>query len=116
MIVVLAKSVMIVGIFGLVYCLFMFVRVFVVYKNRAKIIEAIYEYNEDRVSHNDYKNFISYDCMEKFEETERRLWDFGYKRIVSEDVFRKICGYLKQGVGVYERQIHCGRAGRWKSS
>ena len=95
MIVVLEKIITIICVFALVCCLFMLVRIEIVYKNRAKIINAIYKYNEDRISHNDYKNFISYDCLEDFEETTRRLWDFGYKRIVSEDVFRKIYGYLK---------------------
>ena len=95
MIVVLAEIVMLICIFGLVYCLFMFVRSEIAYRNRVKILNAIYEYNEDRINHYDYENLISYDCLEDFEETTRRLWDFGYKRIVSEEVFRKICGYLK---------------------
>lgn len=95
MIVVLAKSVMIVCIFVLVCCLFMLVRCENAYRNRIKIINAIFKYNEDRINHYDYENLISYDCLEDFEKTTRRLWDFGYKRIVSEDVFRKIYGYLK---------------------
>lgn len=97
MIDVFAKIVMIVYIFGFVCCLFMFVRVEIVYRNRLKILNAIEKYNIDRINHDDYENLISYDCLEDFEKTTRRLWDFGYKRIVSEDVFRKICGYLKQG-------------------
>lgn len=95
MIVVLMKSVMIVCIFALVYCLFMLVRCEIVYRNRLKIINAIEKYNIDRINHDDYENLISYDCLEDFEKTTRRLCDFGYKRIVSEDVFRKIYGYLK---------------------
>ena len=95
MIVVLAKNVMIICVFVLVCCLFMFVRVEIVYRNRIKILNAIYKYNTDRINRNDYENLISYDCLEDFEKTTQRLWDFGYKRIVSEDVFRKIYGYLK---------------------
>lgn len=95
MIVVLAKIVTIVCVFSLVYCLFMLVRGEIVYRNRIKIINAIEKYNIDRINRDDYENLISYDCLEDFEETTQRLWDFGYKRIVSEDVFRKICGYLK---------------------
>ena len=95
MIVVLAEIVMIVCVFSLVYCLFMLVRCEIVYRNRLKIINAIEKYNIDRTNRDDYENLISYDCLKDFEETTRRLWDFGYKRIVSEDVFRKIYGYLK---------------------
>lgn len=95
MIVVLAEIIMIVCVFSLVYCLFMLVRCEIVYRNRIKIINAIFKYNEDRINHYDYENLISYECMEDHDETTRRLWDFGYKRIVSEDVFRKIYGYLK---------------------
>ena len=95
MIVVLAEIVMNMCAFALVYCLFMLVRVEIVYRNRLKIINAIEKYNEDRINHYDYENLISYDCLEDFEKTTRRLWDFGYKRTVSEDVFRKIYGYLK---------------------
>ena len=95
MIVVLEKIVMIVCVFSLMYCLFMFVRAEIAYRNRAKILNAIFKYNEDRINHYDYENLISYDCLEDFEKTARRLWDFGCKRIVPEDVFRKIYGYLK---------------------
>lgn len=95
MIVVLAKIVMIVCVFSLLCCLFMLVRVEIVYRNRIKILNAIHKYNKDRINRDDYENLISYDCLEDFEKTTRRLWDFGYKRIVSEDVLRKICGYLK---------------------
>ena len=95
MIVVLAEIVMLMFVFALVYCLFMFVRDEIAYRNRVKILNAIFKYNEDRINHYDYENLISYDCLEDFEKTTRRLWDFGYKRIVSEEVFRKICGYLK---------------------
>ena len=95
MIVVLSKIIMIICVFALVCCLFMLVRCEIIYRNRLKIINAIEKYNIDRINRDDYENLISYDCLEDFEKTTRRLWDFGYKRIVSEDVFRKICGYLK---------------------
>ena len=95
MIVVLAEIIMIVCAFSLVYCLFMLVRGEIDFRNRMKIINAIYNYNEDRINHYDYENLISYECMEDYDETTRRLWDFGYKRIVSEDVFHKIYEYLK---------------------
>lgn len=95
MIVVLAKIVMIACVFSLVYCLFMLVRCEIVYRNRLKITNAIEKYNIDRINCDYYENLICYDCLEDFEKTTRRLWDFGYKRIVSEDILRKICGYLK---------------------
>lgn len=69
------------------------------YKQRVKIIKAIKKYNVDIIdecySYEEYKYMsIRYDCIEKYEETLFRFWDWGNKRIVPKEVYEKIKKYL----------------------
>lgn len=74
----------------------------VTFRNHNKIIHAIYDYWCSYIEkYGDFPvnpNHISYDpfeCMESYEKTLFRLWDWSCKRIVDKDTYEKIKPYLK---------------------
>lgn len=70
---------------------FMLIHNEIVFKNRRKVIDAIYSYNMEHT----YDEWISYDLIEPYIKSSFRFWDFEYKRIVPEDVYLKIKEYIK---------------------
>ena len=66
------------------------------YKNRIKISNAIYKYNIDMIAQNKYGNILSYNCLESYDETLHRLWDFGYENIVPKDIYELIKDYIEE--------------------
>lgn len=69
---------------------FLYIRTVIVFENRKKVIDAIYSYNMEHT----YDEWISYDLIEPYTKSLFRFWDFGYKRIVPEDVHLKIKEYI----------------------
>ena len=62
-------------------------------KNHRVIIDAIYLYRVD-LSPMPYE--VDYSDMESVEETYKRFWDWGYKRILPPDKYRIIKPYIKK--------------------
>lgn len=66
------------------------------FENHNKVSDAIYKYNV-YIIYNEKTwedKLIEYDCMESYNKTFFRLYDWGYQRIVSKDVYEKIKSYL----------------------
>ena len=91
---IILKAYLIIICVTLVYAVYMIIKNEFVYRNRMKIINAIYAYNMDHISANDYISCISCDVMETYNETERRFWDWGYEHIVPENIYERIKEYI----------------------
>ena len=65
------------------------------YKNRAIIIEAIYEYKTTMIISNKSEDKINYADMESYDDTLYRWWDWGYENILPSDKFEIIKPYIK---------------------
>lgn len=63
----------------------------ITYKHHIRLIDAIFEYQNN----NNFTTDISYDQIEDYGRSLFRLWDWGYKNIVSKDVYKKIEKYIK---------------------
>ena len=81
------------GVLAMLFCVFMLIRNSVVYENHMKIINAIHEYNQQQISLHNFDLTIEY-YTEPYDRTMWRLWDFGCKRIVTPDIYKKIEPYL----------------------
>lgn len=77
------------------YCVFRIVKCDVTRRNHDVIIDAIYEYTSDALT-NQYEIKVGYGDMESFEETDNRLWDWGYTRILPPEKFELIKPYIKK--------------------
>lgn len=62
------------------------------FKNHNKVSEAISNYNTYVIwNEKELKDkLIKYDCMESYDKTLFRLYDWGCQRIVSKDIYEKI--------------------------
>lgn len=88
-------AIMVLGILAALFSGFMLIRNHFVYENHMKIINAIHEYNQEQILHNHYDLKLDYNTnMESYSRTMWRLWDFGCKRIVTPDIYKKIEPYL----------------------
>lgn len=69
------------------------------FKNRAKIIEAIYYFEVDMTQKGDYESLRKVDCldMEDYNDTLNRFWDWGYTRILPKDKYEIIKPYIQKG-------------------
>lgn len=77
---------------------FLFWQVDNVYKRRTKIVEAIHAYNVHEINKDpniDDMYLIPYTCMETFDQTCHRFWDFKCDRIVPSDVYILIKDYIQ---------------------
>lgn len=77
------------------YCAFRIHRLDVTLRNREAIIDAIYYYTRDALT-NQTEIKVGYDDMESFEETDNRLWDWGYTRILPPEKFELVKPYIKE--------------------
>ena len=80
--------------------LFMSIRNDVAYRNRCKIIDAIYDYGTYLLIDKDdleapIKTNLIYGKMESYHKTMIRFWDFGCKRILPKQEFDKIKDFIK---------------------
>ena len=74
--------------------IYIFIKNFHTFNMRCKISEAIYNYRIANRIH--YNYYIDYNCMEPYNKTLFRLWDWGYKRIVkNEYIYDEIKKYIE---------------------
>ena len=72
----------------------------ITFKNRDIIRNAIHRYVLEQIQNGEFSsysvinNFAIFSQMEPYEKTWWRLWDYGYKHIVPEDVYQKIKPYI----------------------
>ena len=71
--------------------LFMLVRTWVAYRNRKRIIDAIFHYHISSPNN----RAVDYEDIEHYLKTFFRFYDFGCKHIVPKDKFKIIESYLK---------------------
>lgn len=67
------------------------------YYQRRKVMYAIHGYNLRMIDNNTRENSIRFECMESFNSTLYRLWDWGCKRIVPNNIYEKIKPYMNKG-------------------
>lgn len=80
--------------FVIILCIFTVVRINVTLSNRSKIDDAIYSYRcECRNKRVEPK--VTYSDKEEYYITLRRIYDFGYTRILPKDKFEIIEPYIK---------------------
>jgi hypothetical protein len=83
------------SIICLLFWLIMVIKTFVTGWQHRRILTAIYRHNLLMIHRGRSEYMLSYDCIEKFERTLFRLWDWGYKHIVPPEVLKRIKPYIK---------------------
>ena len=79
---------------NLIFLVFFWVKNEVTFKNREKILDAIYDYCEDTC---DFGHVIlMIDNMESYDETLWRLRDFGCENILPRDDYKLIKPYIRE--------------------
>lgn len=63
-------------------------------KNHKIIIEAIHRYNLRKIKNYEFNALIDYDCMEEYNQTLWRLWDWSCKNIVPPEIYAEIYPYI----------------------
>ena len=96
MVKILIGVIIIIYISVITFLMFLLARNNLTYKNRIKISNAIYKYNIDMIAQNKYDNILNYGCLESYDETLHRLWDFGCENIVPKDVYELIKDYIEE--------------------
>lgn len=76
--------------------IFALVRMEVVSRNRIKIIDAIFAYQTFQLHLGNIDHTDFYSKMETFEQTERRIWDWGYTRILPPNYFKLIEPFIER--------------------
>lgn len=97
----------IVGIIGLMICIFYRIKVENTGKMFLKVIDAISDYNCFQIRNNctpdnNFKcDHISYDCVANFDRILLNPFDWSYKNIVPSDVLKKIEPFMNEYEGDY---------------
>lgn len=97
----------IVGIIGLIICIFYRIKVEITGKMFFKVIDAISDYNCFQIRNNctpdnNFKcDYISYDRVANFERILLNPFDWSYKNIVPPDVLKKIEPFMNEYEGDY---------------
>lgn len=86
---------LIVCVFALIYYGYRLVKNNNTYKQRCRIINAICSYQKSHFAVRDTNLAVSYSDMESYDETDDRLWDWSYKRILPPEKFEIIKPYIK---------------------
>ena len=89
------KITMIVIIVLLFCCLYIMKKKENTNNKRIIIMEAIYEYQIERIKRKEYI-IVNFDDMENYNKTLCRFWDWGYTRILSKYKFQLIKPYIKE--------------------
>ena len=97
---VLVSLIIFVAVVLFIGLLFVSIRNNVAYRNRCKIIDAIYDYGiyliRDKYDlETPIKTELIYDKMDSYHKTMIRFWDFGCKRILPKQEFDKIKDFIK---------------------
>ena len=72
------------------------------YRNHMIIADAIYYYNLHLIKEGQYDIYntgVTFDDMEDYDATQKRFWDWGYKRILPPEKFELIKPFVKYGKG-----------------
>lgn len=72
----------------------MVIKTLVTGRQHKRILTAIYRHNLLMIHRGRSEYMLSYDCVEEFDSTLFRLWDWGYKRIVPPEVLERINLYI----------------------
>lgn len=64
------------------------------YRQRKKIMDAIYAYNLRCCKEKRFNEVVSFDCMRSYESSLFDIFDWGNKRIVPEHVYNLISQYI----------------------
>ena len=78
----------------MILCVFTIVRNNVTLSNRCKINDAIYSY-QCECRNKKVEPQVTYSDKEEYYNTLRRIYDFGYTRILPKDKFEIIKPYIK---------------------
>lgn len=64
---------------------------------RTKITDAIFKYHMHCIVSNNYEGarLVTFEDMESYDDTMRRIWDWGYKRILPPEKFELIKPFIK---------------------
>lgn len=84
-------------VIGLIVCVIGIIRNGVVYKNQMIILDAIRRYNLEKISKCSCNNTISYSLMEDYNDTFKRIFDWGYENILPPGQFELIKPYIETG-------------------
>lgn len=92
------KMMLCVCVFGLLTATFLLIKNSSTLKNQTKVLDALHKYNTYIIRNKDQCDWeemiIDYDCIEDYEKTFCRVWDWGVTRIVPKDVYDKIKEYF----------------------
>ena len=81
----------------LIWCIIALIKNEITFRNHKIIDDAIYHYNNNLIETEGRANFSLYDDEESYEETLKRWWDWGYKRILPPEKYELIKPYIKKG-------------------
>ena len=87
--------VFIVCVFAFIYCSYRLVKTNNTHKQRMRILKAIFAYQKSRLNVGDTNFAVDYSDMELYDETDDRLWDWSYKRILPPEKFEIIKPFIK---------------------
>lgn len=72
---------------------------------RLIIANAIYDYQCD-MTYKNSKILVSYSDMESYEETQNRIFDWGYKNILPPDKYELIEPYINKNTKEVKEDVH----------
>lgn len=94
------KSILIIAFAITFICIFFHAKNENTEKQQVLINKAIFEYHCDLISKGLFNEFfepvVDYKDMESYNRTFRRLWDWGYKRILPRDKYLYIKQYIEK--------------------
>lgn len=76
-----------------IFAIYMLHRNNIVYNNRLKIVQAIYDYQMDMIRKSCVEE-VDYDDIESYDRTLWRLYDFGCENILPKEKYEIIKPYL----------------------
>ena len=82
---------------SVIVCVILLIRNEVTYNNHMKLADAIFKYNIHSIIHDTGDAPIGYNCIESYGLSLFRIWDFGYKNMVSKEVLEKIEPFMEKG-------------------
>ena len=80
-------------------CVLGMIKNYVTSRQRLKILRAVRDYLIDQIKRGEEPDEDMFERLESYQTTFLRYWDFGYKRILPPDDFKKIERYI--GVNKY---------------
>ena len=87
-----------IAVLAMILCFVSLIKVEFTYRNHMIISAAIHRYSTRLINEGRYdiSTFpVKYEDMEDFDDTKKRLWDWGYTRILPPEKFELIKPYIK---------------------